>query len=244
MPGRLAILAYGLLAYASFHAAFLYLVLFLADGPVPFTLETGPRLPVAAAVAVDAALVGLFALQHTLMARPAFKRVWTRFVPEPAERATYVMLSTLALLLLYAFWQPIGGSVWQVTSPVGWVLLLYATFLIDHFDLFGLRQAWLAFRGRPYTHHPFRTPGLYRRVRHPIYVAWFVIFWATPAMSVGHLLLALGTTAYIALAVLWEERDLVGHFGDTYRRYQETTPRFVPRPGRRVEADAEPAPVA
>ena len=168
------------------------------------------------------------------------KRVWTKIVPEPAERPTYVLLSSLALVLLFALWQPIGGTVWSLTSEAGasavralyfagWGMLLYVTALIDHFDLFGLRQAWLAFRGRPYAPHPFKTPGLYKHMRHPLYVSWAIIFWASPVMSVGHLLFAVVATAYMVVAVLLEERDLVGHFGDAYRHYQESTPRYIPR---------------
>ncbi len=185
-------------------------------------------------------LLSLFAVQHSGMARPGFKRVWTKIVPEPAERPTYVLLSTLALVALFALWQPIGGTVWAVQSETGvlalralyfggWAMLLYATALIDHFDLFGLRQSWLAFRGKPYEPRPFATPGLYAHMRHPIYVSWAIIFWAAPTMSTGHLLFAVVATAYMVVAVFLEERDLVAYFGDAYRRYQETTPRYIPR---------------
>ena len=238
---RGAFLVWGVLCYGLFLACFLYAVAFLGNLPlVPKTIDSGPAGPLAYALFVNLALLSLFAVQHSGMARPGFKRAWTRLVPEPAERPTYVLLSTLALILLFALWQPIPGTVWAVSDPVGrallhalyaggWLLLLYATAQIDHFDLFGLRQAWLAFRGRPYAHHPFQTPGLYRLIRHPIYVAWAIIFWATPEMSAGHLLFAGVATGYMALAVFAEERDLVAHFGDAYRRYQETTPRYLPR---------------
>jgi len=237
---RIALLAWGASCYALFFACFLYAIAFLANLPfVPKTIDSGDAGPLGVALAVDLGLLSLFAVQHSGMARPGFKRVWTKLVPEPAERATYVLLSTLALVLLFAFWQPIEGAVWRVTHPAGvaalqalyfggWALLLYATALIDHFDLFGLRQAWLAFRGRRYAHHPFATPGLYRWVRHPLYVSWAIIFWATPEMSVGHLLFAGVASAYMVLAVFVEERDLVAHFGDAYRRYQESTPKFLP----------------
>lgn len=250
---KLAFLVYGVTCYTLFFACFLYSIAFVGNfGFVPKTVDSGTPGPLGLALAVNLGLLSLFAIQHSGMARPGFKRLWTRIVPEPAERPTYVLLSTLCLALLYAFWQPIAGTVWEVTSPVGsavltglylfgWVLLLYATMLIDHFDLFGLRQAWIAFRGRQYTNHAFRTPGLYKHVRHPIYVAWFVIFWATPVMSVGHLLLAGVTTAYIVLAVFVEERDLVAHFGDVYRRYQRTTPKYLPRPRRPLAPGEEPA---
>ncbi len=242
---RIAFLAWGVACYALFFACFLYAIAFIGDlGIAPKTIDSGEPGPLGHAVAVNLGLLSLFAVQHSGMARPGFKRVWTKFIPEPAERPTYVLLSTLALVVLFAFWQPISGTVWAVTSETGaslvrvvyfagWAMLLYATALIDHFDLFGLRQAWFGFRGRPYAPHPFKVPGLYRHMRHPLYVAWMIIFWAAPVMSVGRLFFAVVTTAYIVVAVFLEERDLVGHFGDAYRRYQESTPRYIPRLGRK-----------
>lgn len=242
---RIALLAWSLTCYAVFFAVFLYAIAFLGNFPlVPKTIDSGSPGPLGLALAVNLGLLSLFALQHTGMARQGFKRAWTRIVPEPAERATYVLLSSLCLALLFAFWQPIGGHLWRVTQPLardailalyfgGWALLLYATVLIDHFDLFGLRQGWAAFRGRECPPRPFATPGLYRHVRHPIYVSWAIIFWATPEMSFGHLLFASVSTTYMGLAALVEERDLVAHFGDAYRRYQESTPRYLPRLVRR-----------
>jgi protein-S-isoprenylcysteine O-methyltransferase Ste14 len=241
---RIAFLVWGVACYALFFALFLYAIAWIGDfAIVPKTIDSGEPGPLGLALAIDLGLLSLFAVQHSGMARPAFKRAWTAIVPEPAERPTYVLLSTLALIALFAFWQPIGGTVWAVTNPVGvlalralyfagWIMLLYATALIDHFDLFGLRQAWLAFRGRPYTPHPFATPGMYAHVRHPLYVSWAIIFWSTPVMSAGHLLFAVVATAYMVVAVFLEERDLVAHFGDAYRRYQETTPKYIPRLGR------------
>jgi len=238
---RIAFLAWGVACYAFFFACFLYAIAFIGDlGIAPKTIDSGEPGPLGLALAVNLGLLSLFAVQHSGMARPGFKRAWTKIIPEPAERPAYVLLSTLALVALFALWQPIGGAVWEVRNVAGaaliravyfagWGLLLYATALIDHFDLFGLRQAWLAFRGRRYTPHPFKVPGLYKHVRHPLYVAWVIIFWATPVMSAGHLLFAAVCTAYIVVAVLFEERDLVGHFGDAYRRYQESTPRYFPR---------------
>jgi protein-S-isoprenylcysteine O-methyltransferase Ste14 len=240
-PKRFAFLAWGVTCYAVFFACFLYAIAFIGAFPiVAKTIDSGEPGPLGTALAVNLGLLSLFAVQHSGMARPAFKRAWTKVVPEAAERPTYVLLSTLALVALFAFWQPIGGAVWTVTNPAaallvralyftGWILLLYATALIDHFDLFGLRQAWLAFRGRRYTNHPFATPGLYAHVRHPLYVAWAIIFWSTPVMTFGHLLFAAVATAYMVVAVFFEERDLVSHFGDAYRRYQESTPKYVPR---------------
>ena len=229
--------------YAAFFAVFLYAIAFVGDlGLAPKTIDSGERGPIALALLVDLGLLSLFALQHSVMARPGFKRVWTRIVPEPAERPTYVLLSSLALAVLFAFWQPIGPVVWAVQGELaahailalyfaGWAMLLYSTALIDHFDLFGLRQAWLAFRGQPYTAHPFKTPGLYKHLRHPIYLSWAIIFWAAPVMTAGRLFFAVVSTAYMLVAVLFEERDLVRQFGDAYRRYQESTPRYVPRFG-------------
>ena len=245
---RIGFLAYGVVCYALFFACFLYSIAFVGNFDiVPKTIDSGTPGPIGLALAINVGLLSLFAVQHSGMARPAFKKVWTRIIPEPAERPTYVVLSTAVLALTYAFWQPIGGTVWEFTTPTtvnaltgfylfGWALLLYSTAQIDHFDLFGLRQAWLAFRGREYTHHPFATPGIYKHIRHPLYVSWAIIFWATPVMSVGHLLLAVVTTAYMVLAVFVEERDLVDHFGDAYRRYQETTPKYIPRFGRKPAA--------
>lgn len=248
---RCAILAYGISCYLIFLACFLYAIAFVGGfDVVPKTIDSGERGPLGLALAIDLGLLSLFAVQHSVMARPAFKRLWTRIVPEPAERPTYVLASSVVLALLFAVWQPLPLQIWDVTDSIGgtmltalyfggWALLLYATALIDHFDLFGLRQAWFGFRGETYRPHPFKTPGAYKLIRHPLYVAWTIIFWATPSMSAGHLLFATVATAYMALAVFVEERDLVDHFGDAYRRYQETTPKFVPRlvrprSGRRV----------
>ena len=238
---RTGLLVWGVACYALFFACFLYAIAFIGDfALVPKTIDSGEPGPLGIALVVNLGLLSLFAVQHSVMARPAFKRAWTKIVPEAAERPTYVLASTLALVLLFVYWQPIGGTVWAVTNPVaafalralyfaGWGLLLYATALIDHFDLFGVRQAWLGFRGRAYTHHPFATPGLYAHVRHPLYVSWAIIFWATPVMSSGHLLFAVVATAYMVVAVFFEERDLVTHFGDAYRRYQESVPKYLPR---------------
>ncbi|HEV2863520.1 MAG TPA: isoprenylcysteine carboxylmethyltransferase family protein [Pyrinomonadaceae bacterium] len=240
MLKRATIFAYGLICYLIFLATFFYAIGFVGDALVPKTIDSGPRGPAAESLLVDACLLGLFAVQHSLMARPWFKRAWTRVVPAPAERATYVLFSNLALLLLFWQWRPLGGVVWSVESqPVvwlvywlyffGWALLLASTCMIDHFDLFGLRQVWRHLRGLPDTRPEFKTPGLYRHVRHPIYLSWLCIFWATPRMTAAHLVFALATTAYIFVAIQFEERDLVRFYGDAYRRYRRQVPMVFPR---------------
>ena len=238
---RAIILAYCLVSYAFFLVVFLYAIAFVGSFPVPFNVDAGgPQGSLAQALAVNFGLLTAFALQHSVMARPAFKRWITRFIPEPAERATYVLASSVAFVLLYLLWHPIDGVVWSVGNAIGrgvltavylggWALLLYATSLIDHFDLFGVRQGILAWKGETHEKSLFVTPALYERVRHPLYVAWLVIFWATPTMTVGHLLLALGTTGYILVAIQFEEKDLIAEFGDTYRLYRARTPMLVPR---------------
>jgi protein-S-isoprenylcysteine O-methyltransferase Ste14 len=239
MLKRLLIFLYGVISYAVFFATFLYAVGFIGNFAVPRTLDGTPALSVTAALLIDLGLLGLFAVQHSVMARPAFKRWFTKIIPESAERSTYVLLSSIALIALFAWWQPLGGMVWHVTDPTlrgvlwggfafGWLLLLVSTFYINHFDLFGLRQVWLQLLGRPYTHLAFGTPGPYRLVRHPIYVAWLFTIWATPTMTISHLLFAIGTTAYILVGIRFEERDLVDHFGKTYVDYRRKVPALVP----------------
>ena len=237
---RLAILVYGLANYLLFLGVFVYGMGFIGGYATPTALDADPNQPLGRALAIDLGLLSLFAVQHSGMARPAFKRWWTRIVPESAERTTYVLLSSLAMVALYALWQPIGGVVWSVTSDVGrdamlslylfgWLLLLYSTFLIDHFDLFGLKQVWRQFRGKPYVAPQFHTPGLYRLVRHPLYIGWLTIFWAAPVMTTAHLVFALMTTAYILIAIRLEERDLVQAFGDDYLRYRSKTGMLLPK---------------
>jgi protein-S-isoprenylcysteine O-methyltransferase Ste14 len=245
MIGRISTLLYGIFCYLVFLASFLYAIAFLGDFGVPRTIDSGLQGSIGHALAINAGLLALFALQHSIMARSWFKRAWTRIVPPAAERSTYVLLSSLALILLFWQWRPIGGSVWQVDNELGsmaiywvyaagWILLLLATFLINHFDLFGLRQVFLRFRGQEYTGLPFRTPGLYRVVRHPIYLSWLCIFWATPRMTIAHLVFALATTSYILMAIQLEERDLIRAYGEAYRRYKRQVPSILPvRFGRR-----------
>lgn len=240
---RSLILLYGVACYAVFFATFLYAIGFIGNLWVPKAMDSARSTSVGAAVLIDMGLLALFALQHSVMARPAFKRAWTKVIPESAERSTYTLLSSVALILLFWAWRPIGGVVWNVENETarmalyalyafGWALLLYTTFLLNHFDLFGLRQVWLQFRGRPYTHLPFKTPTLYRWVRHPLYVGWLIIFWATPTMTVTHLLFALMTTAYILIAIQLEERDLVAALPE-YADYRKRVPMLLPGTKRR-----------
>ncbi|MGH0032034.1 MAG: methanethiol S-methyltransferase [Myxococcota bacterium] len=243
---RFAVLAYGIVCYAIFFGTFLYAAGFLANLGVIKSIDSGVVEPIdsaAVAALVNVGLLGVFGLQHSVMARIGFKRWWTRFVPRPIERSTYVLASSLAMILLFWAWQPMPGVIFQVQGEVGRAAtyglfavglstVLYATFLIDHFDLFGLRQAWLHFRGRPYTDKKFTTPSLYKHVRHPLYIGWFLTVWATPDMTVGHALLAGVASAYILVAVVFEERDLTTLLGRDYAEYRERTPMFIPRFGR------------
>ena len=240
---RLLALIFGSVSYAIFFGTFLYAVGFLGNLVVPKTIDSGEAGPALLAVAVNLGLLGLFAVQHSVMARIGFKQWWTRFVPQPVERSVYVLASSIAMLALFAFWQPLPAMVFQVESEAlrtavqvlffgGVGLVLYSTFLIDHFDLFGLRQVVLYFRGRDYVEKQFATPSLYRHIRHPLYVGWFIVFWATPDMSVGHLLMAGVTTAYILVAIVFEERDLSTLLGADYDEWRESTPKFVPALGR------------
>jgi len=241
---RLVIFLYGITSYAVFFATFLYGIGFIGNLWVPKSMDSPRDVALGTALLIDLGLLALFAVQHSVMARPAFKRWWTRIVPEPAERSTYVLFSSLALIALFWFWQPLGGMVWNVTSvagvdiayaiyAAGWLLLLYATFLIDHFDLFGLRQVWVQLQGRPITPLTFKTPWLYRQVRHPIYVGWLMIFWATPTMTVTHLVFAIMTTAYILVAIQLEEHDLIAAHPE-YVDYKKRVPSLIPFTKRRA----------
>lgn len=249
---RVLSLSYGVAAYALFLAAFFYAIGFVAAAGAPRHIDNGVPAPWPLALAVDAALLLLFALQHSVMARPAFKRWWTRLVPVPLERSTFVLASSLALFLLYWQWRPLPAPVWEVQPAwaratlwalcaAGWLLVLASTFLINHFELFGLRQVWRHARGkRPAPEAPFVVRACYRVVRHPIMLGFLVAFWATPSMSAGHLLFALATTGYILVAVKYlEERDLVAHFGEAYRDYQRRVPMLLPLPRRAPAADAD-----
>ena len=231
--------AYGVLVYFLFLGTFLYAVLFVGNIAGPKTIDSGQAGPLAQAVGVNVLLLGAFALQHSVMARRSFKRRWTRLVPKPAERSTYVLLASLILLLLYWQWRPIPQPVWTVTHPagvvlltaafwLGWVTVLASTFMISHLELFGLRQVLARLRSNPLPEPVFKTPFLYRRIRHPIYFGFILAFWATPQMSYGHLLFALATTGYILIGILLEERDLVALFGEPYRRYQREVGMLLP----------------
>ena len=245
---RIVAFVYGAVCYLAFLITFLYAIGFIGNFAVPKSIDSGPHRPFTYALAVNAALLGLFAVQHSLMARQWFKRAWTRLVPPPVERSTYVLFSSVALLLLFWKWEPMGRVIWNVESGVGqlllyavyatgWLIVLVATFLINHFDLFGLRQVWLYLRGMPYTPLRFRTPALYRIVRHPLYVGWLLVFWSAPLMTLAHLVFAIATTAYILLAIQFEERDLIQMHAE-YAEYRRRVPMILPlgSPNRRGDA--------
>lgn len=238
---RLVALVYGAVCYAVFLGVFLYLVLFTADVVVPKGVDDGASRPFAEALLIDVGLLALFGVQHSVMARRGFKRWWTRVVPPVAERSTFVLASSLVIAALLVFWTPLPGTVWDATGtalePVlwglfvlGWAVLLVSTYLIDHFQLFGLRQVWMHFRSASDSGPEFKTPSLYRVVRHPMMLGILIGFWAIPRMTVSHLVLALGMTAYVLVGTIFEERDLLRTFGKRYAAYRERVPMFVPRP--------------
>jgi protein-S-isoprenylcysteine O-methyltransferase Ste14 len=250
MLKRWIVFFYGVASYMVFFATFLYAVGFVGNRLVPRSMDSPPIAGFGVSLAIDLLLLALFAVQHSVMARRPFKKWLVRRIPEPAERSTYVLASSLALIALFAFWHPLGGSVWHVGGGAaivlhglcafGWLLVLASTFLIDHFDLFGLRQVWLYFNWIAYRPIGFRTPGPYRYVRHPLYVGWLFAFWATPTMTVTHLVFAVVTTVYILVAIQFEERDLVHFLGDQYRDYQGRVPMLVPFTGRKSQPTATP----
>lgn len=250
---RTLIFGYGVFSYAVFLVSLLYAVGFLANFLVPRSIDSTPSVATGWALLIDIGLLSAFALQHSIMARPAFKRAWTKIVPEAAERSTYVLLSSILLGALCFFWQPIGGVIWNIEGATargvaygmyaaGCLLVLAATFQINHFDLFGLRQSWFALKGESYKQIPFRKPFLYRHVRHPLYVGWLMAFWSAPTMTVAHMLFAVMTTCYILVAIQLEERDLVRQHGQNYLRYRQEVPMLVPFTGK-SEAARMPEPV-
>jgi protein-S-isoprenylcysteine O-methyltransferase Ste14 len=239
MIGRITGFAYGVMCYLIFFATFLYAIGFVGNLVVPKAIDSGPSGPLGRALLINAGLLGLFAMQHSIMARQWFKRAWTRVIPPQVERSTYVLLASVCLLLLFWQWQPIGGVIWSVenqaarvaitaVSAIGWLTVLAATFWINHFDLFGLRQVYLWLRGREYTPIEFRTPGPYRLVRHPLYLGFLMAFWSAPTMTAARLVFAVATTGYILLAIQLEEKDLVRSHGKTYRNYRDQTSMIIP----------------
>ncbi len=239
--GRFLALLYGTISYLIFLATFFYSIGFVGNLLVPKSIDTGTSGSTSLAILVNIILLSIFAIQHSVMARPAFKKWWTKFIPEPIERSTYVLLSSLALALIFWQWVPIHGVVWDIRNSVvqnlmwvlfglGWLIVLISTYLISHFDLFGLRQVYLFMKNREYTYPGFKTPFLYKLVRHPIMLGFIVAFWATPYMSFGHLLFAIVTTAYIIVALQFEERDLVSFHGDEYKEYKKQVSMILPIP--------------
>lgn len=236
---RFAAFLYGLVCYVIFLMTFLYACGFVGNFVVPRSIDAVPITAWSTALLVDTALLSIFGIQHSVMARQGFKTWWTQIVPKPVERSTYVLFSSLCLIALFCFWQPIGGSIWNVTNSMGvailyalfafgWLLVLATTFLINHFDLFGLRQVWFYLRGQDYTQLKFVTPGPYNYVRHPLYVGWLFAFWSTPTMTVTHLVFAVITTVYILVGIQFEERDLIDIHGKTYVDYRRRVSMLVP----------------
>lgn len=232
-------LIYGVIAYIISMGTIVYIVGFVSGLIVPKNINSESESSVVLALLIDGALLSLFALQHSIMARPAFKSWWTKIIPEPIERSTYTLFSSLCLLLLFWQWQPVGGIIWQVESETAKILLLslcllgfgivlISTILLNHFDLFGLRQVWLNFTGKKYEHLPFKTPLFYKHVRHPLYLGFIIAFWATPTLTATHLFFATVMTVYILIAIQFEENDLIKQLGVKYENYKRTAPMLIP----------------
>jgi protein-S-isoprenylcysteine O-methyltransferase Ste14 len=242
--GRVLAFVYGVVSYLIFFVTFLYAIGFVGNLIVPKSIDSGEPTPFSQALLINALLLGVFAVQHSVMARPGFKRWWTKFVPQPVERSTYVLLASLALILLFWQWRPMPGVIWNVESVagrylllaiyfLGWATVLVGTSLINHFDLFGLRQVYLYQRNEKYTELGFRTPFLYKIVRHPIMLGFIMAFWSTPRMTVGHLVFTLATTVYILIAIQLEERDIVSVHGTAYEEYRKNVSMLLPIPKKR-----------
>lgn len=243
---RALFMGFALVAYAIFFATFLYLIGFVGNlAALPTSVDRGAPAPPASALITDIALIALFGVQHSVMARQGFKKAWTRTVPKQIERSVYVLFASAALIVLFSFWRPIAGDVWAVTNPLGqtilwalfaagWGIVLLSTFLINHFELFGLQQVWLNLRSREATPPVFRQPLLYKWVRHPLYLGFFLAFWSTPHMTYGHLLLAAGMSVYMLIAIQYEERDLIGWFGRDYEDYRGRVGMLIPGIGRKA----------
>jgi protein-S-isoprenylcysteine O-methyltransferase Ste14 len=237
--GKAIALLYGLVCYLIFFVTFLYAIGFTGNFIVPKGIDSGVEGPFVLSIIINVALMGLFAVQHSVMARPGFKKWWTNYVPSPIERSTYVLLTSLALILLFHFWQPMTGTVWNITEPalrnvvwgifaMGWGIVLLSTFMIGHFDLFGLQQVLFHKQGKKTPKPKFKEPGFYKLVRHPIMTGFIIAFWATPDMTMGHLLFAAVTTAYILIAIQLEERDLIALLGNAYINYRKRVPALIP----------------
>lgn len=236
---KISSLLYGLVAYLAFFGTILYAIGFVGNIIVPKTIDGAPQVTLTKAIVINTSLLLLFALQHSIMARPSFKAWWTRIIPSHLERSTYVLLASLCLMLLMWQWQPIGGVIWIIKNNIiknvlliiyliGWAIVFLSTFLINHFDLFGLRQVWLHTLNKPYTQLPFRVPLFYKLVRHPLYLGFLIAFWSTPVMTIAHLLFAVLTTGYILTAIQLEEKDLLHAYGESYSSYKKRAPMIIP----------------